>query len=61
MRILLWEVKYIGFKQSLENRCIDLIKREYFIQAVKLYREETGANLVDAKKYCDKLKERNHL
>lgn len=56
MKILLWDIKYVGFKKTLKQECVALVKRGLWITAVKLYRERTGATLKDAKDYIDSLK-----
>lgn len=41
---------------TLEGRVKFYIRKGEFIKAVKLYREETGTGLKEAKEYCDKLR-----
>lgn len=43
-------------KLTLDKRLIELIKQNKFIEAIKLYREETGFNLRESKIYCDNLR-----
>ena len=45
-------------KNSLENQVITLIKKGQKLQAVKLYLDNTGCSLMQAKNYVDVLAEK---
>lgn len=47
--------KYTDLNNSLDNTIIDLIKNNKKVEAIKYYKEETGADLVEAKEYIDNI------
>lgn len=46
---------------TLDLKIKALIERENLIGAIKIYRDETGAGLLEAKKYCEDFACRNNL
>ena len=44
-----------------EQNVIDLIDSGQFIEAIKMYRDQTGVGLMEAKEHCDKIKFANEM
>ncbi|HEC65108.1 MAG TPA: hypothetical protein ENI23_07440 [bacterium] len=60
MRFLFWEIscRFVGLRNSLDRRLIELLEEERKIEAIKLHREETGSGLLDSKNYVEALAEK---
>ncbi|GAA2274531.1 hypothetical protein GCM10010415_47360 [Streptomyces atrovirens] len=50
-------MEHLGLREEIPGRdeILDLVRRGKKIQAIKLYRENTGADLVEAKQAVDRL------
>ncbi|MFI2377102.1 hypothetical protein ACH5AO_18795 [Streptomyces sp. NPDC018964] len=50
-------MRHLGLQEEIPGReeILDLVRRGKKIQAIKLYRETTGADLVEAKQAVDRL------
>ncbi len=59
MKLFCFEIRYIGMPwRRFDEQLLALIEQDMMVNAVKLYRDRTGATLKDSLNYCKALRDK---